>query len=37
MLPLPVGIIVGLFGVSVSYAFVLDAVKLLLFRWLAVA
>ena len=37
MLPLPIGIIAGLFGAAVGYAFVLDAAKLLLFRRLAVA
>jgi len=37
MLPLPIGIIAGLFGAAVGHAFVLDAAKLLLFRRLAVA
>ena len=35
MLPLPVGIIAGLFLASVCFTFLLDAVKLLLFRHLA--
>jgi H+-transporting ATPase len=37
MVPLPVGIIAGLFAVAVGFAFVLDTVKLVLFRHLAMS
>jgi hypothetical protein len=37
MLPLAIGIVVGLFAAAVAFSFVLDAVKIGLFSRLAVA